>query len=90
MSWSCARHAALRPNVELDLATIDRTFTLRANDAVVYELGARLVANVRKGAPNVTLRILAEPSTDTGDLRQGLVDLEISAVSPNFQSTTMK
>jgi DNA-binding transcriptional LysR family regulator len=72
-------HAALRPDVELDVATIARTFTLRANEAVAYELGARLVANLRETAPNVALRILAEASTDKSDLRQGLVDLEISA-----------
>ena len=72
-------HAALRPDVELDVATIDRAFTLRANEAVAYELGARLIANLREKAPNLALRILAEPSTDKSDLRQGLVDLEISA-----------
>jgi DNA-binding transcriptional LysR family regulator len=77
-------HTALRPDVELDLATLDRTFTLRANAAVVYGLGTRLVANIRKHAPNVTLRILAEPSSNTVDLRQGLVDLEISASKPEL------
>jgi DNA-binding transcriptional LysR family regulator len=77
-------HVALRPDGKLDLATLDRTFTLRANAAVVYGLGAHLVAGVRKHAPNVTLRILAEPSSNTVDLRQGLVDLEISASKPEL------
>ena len=77
-------HSVLRPDVELDLATLDRTFTLRANAAVVYGLGSRLVARVRTQAPNVALRILAEPSSDTGDLRQGLVDLEISGSKPEL------
>jgi DNA-binding transcriptional LysR family regulator len=77
-------NATLQPVVELDLATLERVFTLRANDAVVYGLGAGLVSSVRARAPHVALRILAEPSTDTSDLRRGLVDLEISASKPEL------
>ncbi|MEU5347795.1 MULTISPECIES: LysR family transcriptional regulator [unclassified Streptomyces] len=74
--------AVLAPERDLDLATLERTFTLRWHDAVTTAVGPALLAAVRAQAPGVRLRVLAEAGTDTNDLRHGKVDLEIGAGAP--------
>ena len=72
----------LAPQRELDLATLDRTFTLKFHDAVTTAAGPDLLARVRAAAPGVRLRFLAEAGTDTADLRRGEVDLEAGSTEP--------
>ncbi|MBB5926709.1 DNA-binding transcriptional LysR family regulator [Streptomyces echinatus] len=72
----------LAPSRELDLATLERTFTLRWHDALVALSGPALLAAVRKQAPGVRVRFIAESSTDTPELRRGEVDLEANANRP--------
>jgi len=72
----------LSPSRELDLASLERTFTLRWQDAVVDACGPGLLAAVRAEAPGVRLRFVAEASTDTPELRRGEVDLESNANEP--------
>jgi DNA-binding transcriptional LysR family regulator len=72
----------LSPSRELDLASLERTFTLRWQDAVVDACGPDLLAAVRAEAPGVRLRFVAEASTDTPELRRGEVDLESNANEP--------
>ncbi|MFI6041224.1 LysR family transcriptional regulator [Nocardia sp. NPDC051321] len=67
---------------DLDLTTLDRTFTLKGHDAVVNTIGPDLLAAVRAQAPGVRLRLLAEADTDTDELRHGHVDLEIGSNLP--------
>ncbi|MEU7138007.1 LysR family transcriptional regulator [Nocardia sp. NPDC046473] len=67
---------------ELDLTTLDRTFTLKWHDAVVNTIGPDLLAAVRAQAPGVRLRLLAETDADTDELRHGHVDLEIGSNPP--------
>ncbi|WP_437682297.1 LysR family transcriptional regulator [Sorangium sp. So ce131] len=74
--------AALAPEGELDLARLDRTFTLRCHDAITTALGTRLLRAVQEQAPQVKLRLLPEPTGDTDDLRHGRVDLEIGSTEP--------
>jgi DNA-binding transcriptional LysR family regulator len=74
--------AVLEPEQKLDLGTLERTFTIRGHDAVTTAIGADVLASVRSAAPGVTLRFLAETSTDTNELRQGRVDLEIGSAEP--------
>ncbi|MET9125956.1 LysR family transcriptional regulator [Streptomyces sp. NPDC004528] len=74
--------AVLAPSRELDLATLERTFTLRWHDSLVALSGPALLAAVREQAPGVRLRFLAESSTDTAELRRGEVDLEANANRP--------
>ncbi|QFZ18883.1 LysR family transcriptional regulator [Saccharothrix syringae] len=74
--------AVLAPSRELDLATLDRTFTLRWHDSLVALAGPALLAAVRERAPGVRLRFLAESHTDTPELRRGEVDLEANAGRP--------
>lgn len=72
----------LAPSRELDLATLDRTFTLRWHDALVSLGGPALLAAVRAQAPGVRLRFIAESSVDTPELRRGEVDLASDAGRP--------
>ncbi|MFE5774230.1 LysR family transcriptional regulator [Streptomyces sp. NPDC056485] len=76
-------HGVLAPSRELDLATLERTFTLRWHDSLVASSGPALLAAVRERAPGVRLRFLAESSVDAHELRRGEVDLEANASRPN-------
>src|SRR5262249_43803596 len=76
--------AALTPVRALDLAALDRVFTLRGHDALVGALAPPLVADVGAAAPGVRLRMLAEPSADTTDLARGRTDLEVGATEPEL------
>ncbi|MFF4985520.1 LysR family transcriptional regulator [Streptomyces sp. NPDC001046] len=76
-------HNVLAPSRELQLGTLERTFTLRWHDALVARSGPALLAAVREQAPGVRLRFLAESSTDTPELRRGEVDLEANANRPS-------
>lgn len=73
----------LAPSRELDLATLERTFTLRWHDSLVALSGPSLLAAVRGQAPGVRLRFVAESSIDTPELRRGEVDLEANANRPS-------
>ncbi|MFB8003499.1 LysR family transcriptional regulator [Nocardia sp. NPDC056000] len=80
----------LAPSRELDLATLDRTFTLRWHDALVALSGPGLLTAVREQAPGVRLRFIAESSIDTPELRRGEVDLAANAdrpTAPEIRST---
>ncbi|MFJ3633869.1 LysR family transcriptional regulator [Streptomyces sp. NPDC090112] len=72
----------LAPSRELELATLERTFTLRWHDSLVASCGPALLAAVRGQAPGVRLRFIAESSVDTPGLRRGEVDLEANAGRP--------
>lgn len=72
----------LAPQRDLELSTLDRTFTVQFHDAVTAAIGPGLLAAVLAEAPGVRLRLLAETGTDTDDLRRGRVDLEVGASEP--------
>ncbi|WP_405825903.1 LysR family transcriptional regulator [Streptomyces sp. NBC_01390] len=72
----------LAPSRELDLTTLERTFTLRWHDSLVALSGPALLESVRQQAPGVRLRFIAESSIDTPELRRGEVDLEANANRP--------
>ena len=76
--------AVLAPAHDLDLATLERTFTLQCHDAITTAIGPALLATLQSHAPGVALRLLAEASTDTNDLRHGQVDLEIGSAEPSL------
>jgi DNA-binding transcriptional LysR family regulator len=75
-------HAVFAPERELDLVKLERTFTVRCHDALTTALGTRLLLVVQEQAPGVRLRLLAESTGDTDDLRHGRVDLEIGSTEP--------
>ena len=74
--------AVLAPGRELDLDALERTFSLRCHDAVTTAISPGLISTVRSQAPSVRLRFLAEASTDTNDMRQGRLDLEVGSTEP--------
>ncbi|WP_439380734.1 LysR substrate-binding domain-containing protein [Amycolatopsis lexingtonensis] len=74
----------LTPARELDLAELDRTFTIQCHDALAASVVPVLVGRLMARAPGVRLRVLAENSADTDDLRHGRVDLELGGARPEL------
>jgi DNA-binding transcriptional LysR family regulator len=72
--------AALRPAAPLDLAKLQREFTLRMREGFVENFGAALLQRVASEAPGVRLRFVPKPDRDSGPLRDGSVDLETGIV----------
>jgi DNA-binding transcriptional LysR family regulator len=82
----------LAPERELDLATLDRTFTVQAHDAVTTAIGPPLLGIVRARAPRVALRLLPEQAVDTLELKHGHLDLEIGSAThglPEIRTQTL-
>ena len=72
--------AVLRPATKLELAKLDRTFTLRTSEGFVENFGPDLIARAGDEAPGVRLRFVQKPDRDSASLRDGSVDLETGAV----------
>ncbi len=73
--------AVLRPaGADLDLAGLQRTLTIRANDGFVEAFGAQLIAAIAADAPQVMLRFAAKPEKSSAPLREGTADLEIGVL----------
>jgi DNA-binding transcriptional LysR family regulator len=79
-----AAEAALRPANKLDLAHLERTFTLRASEGFVENFGAKLLARIAEQAPGVRLHFLHKLDKTSGPLRDGSVDLETGVVDANI------
>ncbi|AKL69469.1 LysR family transcriptional regulator [Streptomyces sp. Mg1] len=77
-----AAHRLLSAQQEIDLASLDRVFTVRWHDTLTAACGTALTAAVHRQAPGVRLRLAAEPGTDDPGLRRGEVDLESSSSQP--------
>ncbi|WP_129840086.1 LysR family transcriptional regulator [Streptomyces sp. RFCAC02] len=73
--------AVLTPAGAVRPETLERTFTLLADDALHTTVGRRLLEHVRTAAPGVVLRLVPEGPGDSLLLREGAVDLEIGVVS---------
>ena len=65
---------------ELDPASLERIFTIRANEVFVALFAPALVAAITEAAPRVRLRFAPKPSKDAASLRDGTIDLEIGTV----------
>lgn len=70
------------PGRHLDLAVLDRVFTIRMHDALAAAIAPTLLTEVRAIAPKVQMRYLAETEMDTDELRQGRLDLEVGSTVP--------
>lgn len=85
--------AVLTPTTEqLDLAALDRTFTIRANESFVALLAAAIFAELRRDAPPIQLRFVPKPDKDPAPLRDGKIDLEIGttgASAPEMRSVLL-
>lgn len=74
--------ALLSPTtVPLDLATLQRTFDIRANDGFVEVLGPALISAIAADAPLVKLRFAPKLEKTATYLRDGSADLEIGVMS---------
>jgi len=72
--------AALRPAAGLDLARLERRFTLRTTEGFVENVGAALLARIADEAPGVRLRFLPRIERDSAALRDGTADLEAGVI----------
>ncbi|MFJ9343011.1 LysR substrate-binding domain-containing protein [Streptomyces sp. NPDC101733] len=77
-------HQLMSAQRELDLAGLERVFTVRWHDALIAACGTALITAVHRVAPGVRLRLPAESGTDTPELRRGEVDLESSSSRPTL------
>jgi DNA-binding transcriptional LysR family regulator len=64
----------------LDVASLERTFTIRAGEGFVELFSAPLVAAVTAAAPHVRLRFAPKTDKDALPLRDGQIDLEIGVL----------
>ena len=64
----------------LDVASLERTFTVRAGEGFVEMFATPLVVAVTGAAPGVRLRFAPKPDKDALPLRDGYIDLEIGVL----------
>jgi DNA-binding transcriptional LysR family regulator len=85
--------ALLRPEDDVDLLTLERTFTLRTSDGIAETFGPELIRRVRKEAPGVQLRFIRKLDKDSQGLRDGTTDLETGvvddAIGPEIRSRAL-
>jgi len=67
-------------NRHLDVDSLDRTFTICANEGFVELFSAKLIAAVMNEAPHARLRFAPKPEKDVRPLREGLIDIEIGVL----------
>jgi len=73
--------AVLQPaGPDLDLRTLRRQFTVRANDGFTEAYAHRLAARTARDAPGVRLRFAPKPDKDVRPLREGLIDLDVGVL----------
>lgn len=70
----------LSPAAEIDIAGLERTFTLRTGEGFVENYGPGLLQRIASEAPRVRLRFLDKSTRDSGPLREGAVDLELGVI----------
>jgi DNA-binding transcriptional LysR family regulator len=74
----------------LDLTTLDRTFTVQADDSITAIVAAPLLTRMRAEAPGVSLRALGEGSADSSSLREGRIDLEVGVIGDQPPDVTVE
>ncbi|MGH6673703.1 MAG: LysR family transcriptional regulator [Xanthobacteraceae bacterium] len=71
--------AVLRPS-RVSLGSLERTFTIRANDAFISAFASQLAALLHGEAPGVALCFAPEGDEDVDALREGRIDLDIGII----------
>jgi DNA-binding transcriptional LysR family regulator len=84
----------LQPAAEaFDPASLDRVFTIRANEGFIEACAARLVSAAAAAAPNLRLHFSPKPDKSALPLREGLIDLDIGVLGaeagPEFKIQTL-
>lgn len=78
------------PGGALQPASLERTFTLLADDALLTVVGMRLLERVRREAPGVSLRLVPEGPGDSLVLREDRADLEIGVINAPAPETRVE
>ena len=73
-------HAVLRPAEKLDLAKLERRFTLRTSEGFVETFGPGLLRRLQAEAPRAVLQFVAKPDKESAPLRDGEVDIETGVI----------
>ncbi|HYQ04777.1 MAG TPA: LysR family transcriptional regulator [Polyangiaceae bacterium] len=77
----------LRPERPLDIATLERTFIIRASDAMIVTAGQALDTLVRKEAPGVALHLVGVLLTET---READLDIGVQyGIAPDLRIQTL-
>jgi DNA-binding transcriptional LysR family regulator len=71
--------ALLQPE-RLQAAQLERTFRIRATEAIPSTFAAALLAKIHKTAPRVRLTFVPEGEERSDDLREGRIDLDVGVV----------
>jgi DNA-binding transcriptional LysR family regulator len=72
--------SVLRPAERLNLAALERTFTIRAREGFIDNFGAELISRAAAEAPGVRLCFVDKLDKESTALRDGTVDLETGVV----------
>ncbi|WP_411852113.1 LysR family transcriptional regulator [Stenotrophomonas sp. LGBM10] len=72
-------HLVFNAGREVDMLTLERTFSIRANDVFVGTYGGRMRELFKREAPCAVLRFVPEGDGDDDAMEQGRIDLTISA-----------
>lgn len=67
---------------DVDFSTLQRSFTLRANDGFLGAWATRLASALAAEAPGVSLNFIPRAGKDIEPLRSGVVDLDIGVPGP--------
>lgn len=73
--------ALVRGDDEVDLARLERTFVIRANDGFVGTFGASLASHAAREAPHVRLRFAHQDQEDVEALREARIDADVGVIS---------
>ncbi|MBB6246464.1 LysR family transcriptional regulator [Rhodanobacter sp. A1T4] len=71
---------ALLKSHPVNFASLERNFTIRANEGFVVEFGGALFARLTQDAPGVRLSFVIKSEKDAKALREGLIDLDIGVL----------
>lgn len=63
------------------LRDVERTFYIRANDSLAGVFAQPLMQAVHSQAPNVNLCFLPQGNKDVGELREGMVELDLGVIT---------
>ncbi|MBA2672506.1 LysR family transcriptional regulator [Ramlibacter sp.] len=72
--------ALMQPGGKLDLAQLQREFTIRAPEGMGIVYGPALLAEIQQEIPLATLRFIPESDGDAAALREGRIDLDVGLV----------
>ena len=86
-------HAVLRPAEKLDLANLERRFTLRTSEGFAETFGPSLLQRLQAEAPRAILQFVGKQDKESTPLRDGEVDVETGVIdlttAPEMRATPL-